>query len=69
MWGGNLRYRAEGEYRKGKGLGEATWKVKSRKAKGRDELNDGKEAEMGPHWVGCGIRRTIEVQTMEKSGQ
>lgn len=49
MWGGNLRYRAEGEYWKGKGLGEATWKVKSRKAKGRDELNDGKEAEKGPH--------------------
>lgn len=50
-------------------MGRTTWKIKSKKAKKRDELKDGREAAKGPHWVGCGIRRTIEVQMLEKSGQ
>lgn len=57
MWGGSLReIELKERTWRGEGLGGGTCKVKSRKARGRDELIDGREAAKEPHWVGCGIR-------------
>ena len=70
MWGGHLREMyLQGRTRRGEGSGGGTWKVKSRKAKGRAELTDGREAAKEPQWVGCGLRRSTEEQMVEKSGQ
>lgn len=58
MRGGHLREMGlKGRTWQGKGSGGGTWKVKSRKAKGRDELTDGREATQEPRWYQKDHRR------------
>lgn len=42
----------------GEGLRGGTWKIQSRKTKGRDELTVERGAVKESQGVGCGIRRT-----------